>query len=84
MNSLDQRVSEIKIARPSAQNLLELTSLSRYELTPDGRVELLAALEKHLSWLTSHINEVTYLISLDQPGALSGGAFEGYGSGGAA
>ena len=84
MNSLDQRVSEIKIARPSAQNLLELTSLSRYELTPDGRVELLAALEKHLSWLTSHINEVTYLISLDQPGALSGGAFEGYGSSGAA
>lgn len=84
MNSLDQRVSEIKIARPSAQNLLELTSLSRYELTPDGRVELLAALEKHLSWLTSHINEVTYLISLDQPGALSGGAFEGYGANGAA
>jgi hypothetical protein len=84
MNSLDQLVSEIKSARPSAQNLLELTSLSRYELTPDGRVELLAALEKHLSWLTSHINEVTYLISLDQPGALSGGAFEGYGATGGA
>ncbi|NBR93329.1 MAG: HNH endonuclease [Actinobacteria bacterium] len=84
MNSLDQRVSEIKIARPSAQNLLELTSLARYELTPDGRVELLTALERHLSWLTSHINEVTYLISLDQPGALSGGAFEGYGANGSA
>jgi hypothetical protein len=84
MNFLDHRVSEIKAARPSAQNLIELTSLSRYELTPDGRVELLAALEKHLSWLTSHINQVTYLISLDQPGAQSAGAFEGYGASGAA
>ena len=78
MNSLDQRVCEIKRSRPSAENLVELTSLSRYELTPDGRVDLLAALEKHLSWLNSHIHEVTYLISLDQPGAQSGGAFEGY------
>jgi hypothetical protein len=84
MNLLDQRVSEIKSARPSAAHLVELTSLSRYELTPDGRVELLAALEKHLSWLNSHIHEVTYLISLDQPGAQSGGAFEGYGANGAA
>ncbi len=84
MNLLDQRVSEIKSARPSATHLVELTSLSRYELTPDGRVELLAALEKHLSWLNSHIHEVTYLISLDQPGAQSGGAFEGYGANGVA
>ena len=84
MNFLDHRVSEIKAARPSAQNLNELTSLSCYELTPDGRVELLAALEKHLSWLTSHINQVTYLISLDQPGAHSAGAFEGYGASGGA
>lgn len=80
MNLLDQRVSEIRAERPSGANLLELTSLSRYELTPDGRVELLAALEKHVSWLSSHIHEVTYLISLDQPGAQSGGAFEGYGA----
>lgn len=80
MNSFDQRVCEIKKSRPSAENLVELTSLSRYELTPDGRVELLAALEKHLSWLNSHIHEITYLISLDQPGAQSGGAFGGYGA----
>jgi hypothetical protein len=84
VNLLDQRVSELKSARPSAQNLVELTTLSRYELTPDGRVELLAALEKHASWLSSHIHEVTYLISLDQPGAQSDGAFEGYGEGGSA
>ena len=84
MNPLDQRVSELKSERPSAINLVELTSISRYELTPDGRVDLLAALEKHASWLASHIHEVTYLISLDQPGAQSGGAFEGYGSTGAA
>lgn len=84
MNFLDQRVCDIKKSRPSAENLVELTSLSRYELTPDGRVELLAALEKHLSWLNSHIHEVTYLISLDQPGAQSGGAFEGFGANGAA
>lgn len=84
VNLLDQRVSEIKAERPSAINLVELTSISRYELTPDGRVELLAALEKHASWLSSHIHEVTYLISLDQPGAQSGGAFEGYGATGAA
>ena len=84
MNLLDQRVSELRSARPSAANLVELTTLSRYELTPDGRVELLAALEKHASWLSSHIHEVTYLISLDQPGSQTDGAFEGYGEGGSA
>lgn len=84
MNPLDHRVCEIKSERPSAQNLLELTAISRYELTPEGRVELLAALEKHASWINSHIHEVTYLISLDQPGAQSDGAFEGYGAHGAA
>ena len=84
MNLLDQRVSEIKSSKPSAHILVELISLSRYELTPDGRVDLLAALEKHLSWLQSHIHEVTYLISLDQPGALSDGAFSGYGADGGA
>jgi hypothetical protein len=84
VNLLDQRVSELKLARPSAQNLVDLTTLPRYELTPDGRVELLAALEKHAAWLSSHIHEVTYLISLDQPGSHSDGAFQGYGEGGSA
>lgn len=84
MNHLDQRVSELRRSRPSAENLVELTTLSRYELTPDGRVELLAALERHLSWLNSHIHEVTYLISLDQPGSQGDGAFEGYGANGGA
>ena len=84
MNPLDLRVSELKAERPSAKNLLELTSISRYELTPDGRVELLSALEKHASWINSHIHEVTYLISLDQPGAESDGAFHGYGANGSA
>lgn len=84
MNTLDQRVSELKCDKPNAHALVELTSISRYELTPDGRVELLAALERHLSWLQSHIHEVTYLISLDQPGAQSDGAFSGYGADGAA
>jgi hypothetical protein len=84
MNLLDRRVSELKSERPSANNLVELTSISRYELTPEGRVELLATLEKHASWLNSHIHEVTYLISLDQPGAQSDGAFQGYGSTGSA
>jgi hypothetical protein len=84
MNPLDQRVSEIKCGKPNAHALVELISISRYELTPDGRVELLAALEKHLSWLQSHIHEVTYLISLDQPGAQSEGAFSGYGADGGA
>ena len=82
MNLLDRRVNEIKSLRPSAQNLVELTALSRYELTPDGRVELLAALEKHASWINSLIHEVTYLISFDQPGTESDGAFEGYGASG--
>ena len=84
MNHLDQQVREIKSARPSAENLAELTSISRYELTPDGRVDLLAALEKHASWLNSQIHEVTYLISLDQPGSQSPDAFHGYGADGAA
>lgn len=84
MNLLDQRVTQLKSERPGAVILVELTAISRYELTPDGRVELLAALEKHASWLASHIHEITYLISLDQPGAQSEGAFQGYGSNGAA
>lgn len=84
MNLLDQRVRELTSARPCAENLVELTSLARYELTPEGRVDLLTALERHASWLNSHIQEVTYLISLDQPGAQSDGAFEGYGSDGQA
>lgn len=77
MNHLDQRVSELRSQRPSALNLVALTEISRYELTPDGRVELLSALEKHASWLASQIHEVTYLISLDQPGREGDGAFEG-------
>lgn len=84
MNLLDQRVSELKSARPSGVTLLELTSLSRYELTPDGRVDLLAALERHASWLNSQIHEVTYLISLDQPGSQAAEPFHGYGADGAA
>ena len=84
VNHLDQRVSELRSQRPSAFNLVALTEISRYELTPDGRVELLSALEKHASWLASQIHEVTYLISLDQPGREGDGAFEGYGSDGAA
>ena len=83
-NLLDQRVSELKSARPSGVTLLELTSLSRYELTPDGRVDLLAALERHASWLNSQIHEVTYLISLDQPGSQAPEPFHGYGADGAA
>ena len=83
-NLLDQRVSELKSARPSGVTLLELTSLSRYELTPDGRVDLLAALERHASWLNSQIHEVTYLISLDQPGSQAPEPFNGYGAAGAA
>lgn len=75
-HALDALVVRIQIRPGSYENLGELLKIEPRSLTPRGRIDYLAALEKQYSWLFSLVQDATLAVAGVEP-TLSDGAFDG-------
>jgi len=73
---LDALVVRIQSRPGNYENLGELLKIDPKSLTPKGRIDYLAALEKQYSWLFSLVQEATLAVAGLEP-TLSDGAFDG-------